>query len=238
LSSTELTTPATTSTQNVINISRRSFAAPSRRGNNNNNKGNGGNSSEPLSNESLIKTLIKNAGAATADDVTVRLVIDEGAGQPSTVDIMKLTQAIQVSVDRGIDLVGASIDNVDPPVVRAIDLAKLQFQRQHALKKRQQENSSSSGGNKEKKSFRFRSGIDDHDLERKLSQMISFLQKGHDCDYSVFTKARSMRENTAAGSELVERIQALLADHAVLKKDPEMNETGSFYKVMLRPKKS
>jgi len=211
-------------------------AAPKRRGGK--KGGNTKSSGEPLSNEVLIKTLLRNAGAASSDDITVRLVIDEGHDVPSTVEVLSLTKAIGVSVDRGFDLIAASIENVDPPVIRATDIAKLQFQRQQALKKSQQDAVSSGGGKKEKKSFRFRSGIDDHDLERKLSRMLSFLEKGHECDYSVFTRARNMREDNTAGRRLVDRIQDMISEHAVLKKEPEKNETGSFYKVMLRPKKT
>lgn len=165
----------------------------------------------------------------------VRLVIDEGPNQPSTVEIMTLSEAIQVSLDRGMDLVATSIEKSDPPVVRATDLAKSRFRRQQALKNKQQE---AVNNKKEKKSFRFRAGIDNHDLERKLSQMITYLEKGHECEYSVLTKARVMRTNTDAGLELLDRIQGHISEFATLKKEPEKNETGSFYRVMLRPRKS
>jgi translation initiation factor IF-3 len=207
----------------------RSFAS---RRNDNNKKSKGSKDDGPLVNEYLIARLVRNAGAASADSVMVRLVIDEGPDEPSKVEVMSLSDAIQVSIDKGVDLVGVAIEN-DPPVVRATDLSKLQFQQLQFVKKKQQDDS-----NKETKSFRFRSGIDGHDLERKLSQMISFLEKGHDCDYSVFTRSRNLRENEDAGIELVNRIQSMVSELATLKREPEKNETGSFYKVMLRPKKS
>jgi translation initiation factor IF-3 len=132
-----------------------------------------------------------------------------------------------------VDLIGTSLDS-DPPVIRVAELAKLEYKANQAQKKQQQQASSNK---KEKKSMRFKAGIDCHDLERKVAQLTAYLQKGSECEYTVFTKGRMMRENPDAGIELVDRIQHLVSEYGVLKKPPTTNETKSFYRVMLEPKK-
>ena len=183
----------------------------------------------PLANEKLIKVLMKQNSGATPDDLMVRLVINEGPQDPSTVEIMSLADAIRVSVDRVTDLIGISLDS-DPPVIKATDLAKLEF-----MKDQQK---TTKGPKKQQKSFRFRAGIDLNDLDRKVKDIKKFLEKGMDCEYSVFSKARMMRQNEMAGMELVDRIQELLKDHGVTKRPPQKNERGNMIRVLLEPKRN
>eukprot|EP00531_Pseudo-nitzschia_arenysensis_P004735 CAMPEP_0116122920 /NCGR_PEP_ID=MMETSP0329-20121206/4472_1 /TAXON_ID=697910 /ORGANISM="Pseudo-nitzschia arenysensis, Strain B593" /LENGTH=274 /DNA_ID=CAMNT_0003616801 /DNA_START=79 /DNA_END=900 /DNA_ORIENTATION=- len=157
--------------------------------------------SNVVSNEQLISTLIRNAGESSADKVTVRLVIDEGPDTPSSVEILTLSEAIVLSLDRELDLIGANITG-DPPVIRATQLSKLEYKHQQAQKKQQQ----AASNKKERKSFRFKAGIESNDLERKLDRLKGFLSKGHECDFTVFTKMRTLRQNPNAGLELVDQI--------------------------------
>jgi translation initiation factor IF-3 len=187
-----------------------------------------------LSNEELIARLVRNANGASPDAINVRLVIDEGPNNPSTVQVTTLREAVQLSLDRNADLIGSSLDN-DPPVVRLADMYKLQYRAEQAQKKQHQQATTST--KREKKSFRFKAGIENHDLDRKVAQLTGHLQKGNDCEYTVFSRARTLRQNENAGIELVDRIQALIEDHGVLKRAPETNETKSFYRVQLAPKK-
>ncbi|KAL3914899.1 MAG: hypothetical protein SGILL_005896, partial [Bacillariaceae sp.] len=196
-------------------------------------KGRQKNSKSFLANEELIARLIRNAGGASADKVSVRLVIDEGPSDPATIKMTNLSEAVQLSLDRMVDLIGTSLDT-DPPVIRLAELAKLQYKAEQAHKKQQQQ---AAANKKEQKSFRFKAGIENNDLDRKLAQLSGALQKGSDCEYTVFARARTLRQNPDAGIELVERIQSLIADYGVLKREPQTNETKSFYRVKLRPKK-
>ena len=194
------------------------------------NRKNKDSSSTILANEELVARLLRNSSASSAENVTIRLVTDERPDTPSTVQIIPLSEAIQISLEREADLVGANIDG-DPPVIRATQLSKLEYKHQQAQKKQQQ-----SLSKKETKSFRFRSGIDSHDLSRKLDRLKDFLIKGHDCDFTVFTKLRYLRQNPNAGGELVEHIKALLVDYGDMKRAPKTNETKSFYRVQYQPK--
>ena len=212
--------PMKLSTQRVRCFSSRRRNAPNKK------KG-----SNLLSNEKLIKVLMKKSHQTDPTKCFVRLVIDEGPDTPSTVDVVSMADAIDVSLDRDTDLVGMNIDS-DPPVIRATQLSKLEYQKEQAQQQQQ-----SSKKKKQQKSFRFRAGIDWHDMERKVKDIIKFLQKGMDIDYSVFSKARVLRENPEAGMELVERIQELLKPYGDLKRPPQKNEQGNFVRVQLEPKK-
>mmetsp|Transcript_15246 Transcript_15246/g.35135 ORF Transcript_15246/g.35135 Transcript_15246/m.35135 type:complete len:316 (+) Transcript_15246:143-1090(+) len=208
----------------------RSFA--SRRGKKSNKSGNHNSNGGVLSNEDLVGRLIRDAGASSADKVTVRLVIDEGPDTPSSVEILSLTEAIGISLDRELDLIGGNISG-DPPVIRATDLSKLEYKHKQAQKKQQQ----AAANRKELKSFRFKAGIESNDLERKLDRLKGFLTKGHDCEFTVFCRLRTLRQNPNAGIELVNQIRILLSDHGDIKREPKTNETKSFYRVRFEPKK-
>jgi translation initiation factor IF-3 len=195
----------------------------SRRRNDQNKK----NESGALANEHLIKVLMKKNPNATAKDLMVRLVIDEGHESPATVDVVSLADAIQISVDRMTDLIGTSLDS-DPPVIRVTQLSKLEYKKEQSKQKKP---------TNLKKALRFRAGIDLHDLERKVKNLIKFLEQGQNIDYSVFSKARLLRVNANAGMELVERIQELVSEYGDLKRPPQTSEQGNYIRVQLEPKK-
>jgi translation initiation factor IF-3 len=185
--------------------------------------------SNVLANEHLIIAIMKKHGSSTADEVDVRLVIDEGPDKPPTVDVVSLTEAIEIALERMVDLIGTEI-NKDPPVIRATQLSKLVYKKERMASKNK-----STG--KQSKSFRFRAGIGDHDLERKLADMSKSLSEGLDCEFTVFSKRKLMRVNADAGKDLIARILNFLGDLAELKREPEHNEDGNFIRVSVVPAK-
>lgn len=76
-------------------------------------------------NEDLIQVLIRRYDAAAAD-LMVRLVIDEGLKQPSSIDVVPLRQAMETALDLDVDLIGINL-NQDPPVLKAQDYTKLAY---------------------------------------------------------------------------------------------------------------
>jgi len=180
-----------------------------------------------------VAQLIRNAAEASGDKVTVRLVVDEGTDTPSSVQVITLSEAIELSLDRELDLIGVNITG-DPPVIRATQLSKLEYKHEQAKKKQQQ---AASSNKKERKSFRFKAGIESNDLERKLARLKSFLSKGHECEFTVFSRLRTLRQNPNAGEELVEQIGKLIADVGDMKRAPQTDETKRFYRVQYEPKK-
>ncbi len=190
--------------------------------------------SDALINEALISELRRTfPNAQGPEDMEVRLVIDEGPEEPATVKVCSLAEAIEVSLDRMTDLIAISLKN-DPPVIRAVRLSKLEYEQKdkHAANKK------AANKSKLKKTFRFRAGIDTNDLNRKIQDMTKFLEDGVECEYTVFSKARMLRENSDAGKELVERIQGLVSHCAVQKRAPQENEVGNHIRIALMPKKS
>ena len=182
-----------------------------------------------LSNERLIQALIRNQGASSADSVQVRLVIDETPPKKPSVEVVTLSEAIQISLDRLTDLVGTQI-NADPPVIRATDLEKLEYQKN-------QKAATTKTKNQGKKSFRFKGNIADHDLERKVAGMTKNLKQGFDCDFSVSCNRYVLSKNANAGMDLVEKILSLASEDGVPKRQPQKNEDGNFIRVSLRPTK-
>jgi translation initiation factor IF-3 len=188
-----------------------------------------------LANEDLVARLVRTSTtASSADSLMVRLVIDEGLDNPPTVQVISLSEAIQVSLDRMTDLFGVNLDS-DPPVVRAAVLSKLEYKYEQTKKRQKQQSLST---RKEKKVFQFKAGIGTADLDRKIGQLLQYLEKGHECEYTVFTRARTMRDNQDAGIQLVERIRMIIGDAGSLKKEMETNETNTHYRVVMEPKKS
>lgn len=190
--------------------------------------------SDTLVNEALIEQVRRiYPNAKGPEEMTVRLVIDQGPEEPAKVEICSLAEAIAISLDRMTDLIGIAMKS-DPPVIRAARLSKLEYEQKEKLAA----NKKASAKSKQKKTFRFRASIDSNDLNRKIQDMTKFLQEGIECEYTVFSKARTLRENVEAGRELVERIQGLISHCAVLKRAPEENEVGNHIRVLLIPKKS
>jgi len=212
-------------TLTISNGVRRTFSARPRK---NNSK-----TSDVLCNEELLLQLRRKFPSARGPgDIQVRLVTDEGPEQPATVQVCSLAEAIEMSLDRMTDLIAVALQN-DPPVIRAAGLSKLEYQKEQASAKQKAATKA-----KQKKEFRFRAGIDVHDLTRKIQDMEKFLGKGMECEYTVFSKARTLRENSSAGQQLVDQIQELLSHCAVLKKAPLPNEKGNLIHVHLAPKKA
>jgi translation initiation factor IF-3 len=206
-------------------VQQRSFSSRRNNKNNSSNKKEAG----PLANEHLIKVLMQKHKAAGIgpEKVEVRLVIDEGPQAPATVQVCSVADAISISLDRMTDLIGTSLDTT-PPVIRATQLSKLHYRKEQAASKNRQPT-------KQQKSFRFKAGIGDHDLERKIADMHKTLQKGMECEFTVFSKAKIRRLNANAGMELVQKIQALVANDGTLKRPPQLNDEGSFVRVQLEP---
>ena len=63
----------------------------------------------------------------------MRLVVDEGRGNPSSIEVVSLLQAMETARDLDVDLIGIDLEQ-DPPVVKASDYTKLAYR---ALSKKQ-----------------------------------------------------------------------------------------------------
>ena len=130
-----------------LDESRRFFSSnkPQRTSRKNQNNG-------VVMNENLIQVLMRQSDAA-AGDLMVRLVIDEGPDQPSSIDVVPLREAMETAIDLDVDLIGINL-NQDPPVVKAQDYTKLAYK---ASAKKQTKNDK-----KSTKEFKFRVSLYNH----------------------------------------------------------------------------
>ncbi|MBF0344060.1 MAG: translation initiation factor IF-3 [Nitrospirae bacterium] len=108
----------------------------------------------------------------------VRLIDVEG-GQ---LGIVNIKDAIKSAIDRGLDLVEVA-PAANPPVCRIMDFGKYKYQlsKKHTHRK-----------TIDVKEVKIRPRISEHDLERKINQMITFLTDGDKAKVSMFFRGREI----------------------------------------------
>eukprot|EP00523_Entomoneis_sp_CCMP467_P009029 CAMPEP_0168726638 /NCGR_PEP_ID=MMETSP0724-20121128/4770_1 /TAXON_ID=265536 /ORGANISM="Amphiprora sp., Strain CCMP467" /LENGTH=264 /DNA_ID=CAMNT_0008773455 /DNA_START=118 /DNA_END=912 /DNA_ORIENTATION=- len=147
-------------------------------------------SAKPLSNEELIAQIMKKSGSDSPNNCSVRMVVEElqereqqnesnkssgSKKMQSKVSIVPLSTAIQTAVEKELDLVEISMDQ-DVPVIKVVKLSAVIYRSE-----RNKRSGNKAGSALAEKEFQFKVQIADNDLARKLSQMTSFLDKGHRC---------------------------------------------------------
>lgn len=206
----------------------------------------------PLLNEHLIAELLQmKKGAETADSMEVRLVLDLGrrgkgsdddeesadeAPTPTT-QIVTIRKAINIAHDHSLDLMEVSLKG-DPPVIKALDFDKFVYQQKRKDSKIKAIKSKEGGGSisdKSLKEFKFRAGITDHDLQRKVSNMTKYLTKGHAVRVTLTARQRMLREDTDAINTTLDRVKELVGDKAVEVRAMKSNDRGSYGNLLLHP---
>jgi len=155
------------------------------------------NHNQPLKNAALIQELVKQSGQLLPPSaITVRLVVDRGlmeGREPMT--ICTLEHAIQTCLEWNLDLFGVQLKQ-DPPVLRA------QQQHSSSQKKGQSESEEqtttpnysgkrvATAGKPQQQSLpmkeiKFKAGIGDNDLQRKVQNVLKYLEKGHYCQLTL-----------------------------------------------------
>ena len=95
-----------------------------------------------------------------------------------------IEEALKMAMEKGIDLIEVS-PKAKPPVTKIISFDKFRYQKTKELKKEQNEQKT-----KELKHVRITPRMGEHDLEVKLKQAHSFLEKGHRVEINLFLKGR------------------------------------------------
>jgi len=188
----------------------------------------------PIINDSLVGALTARE-QNSADHVQVRLILPELEGFEGKMDITSLSHAIAIARAHDLDLVGVNLQQ-SPPVVKVLDHAKAEYDAAKALKLRQRakkEKGMLSESEQPMKEFKFRAGIADNDLERKVSNMKSYLQKGHPCQVTITSAIRYRREDADAVNTTMIRIIDLVKDSA---QEPQVKKGNEQYmSFLLRP---
>jgi translation initiation factor IF-3 len=149
-----------------------------------------------------------------------------------TTKVMSLSEAIQLSIDQRKDLVEVSIDQ-DVPVVTVSSLTGIAYQSVKAKKGNKAVNAAST----QVKEVTMQAGIALNDLQRKVNDIVKFLDKGHTCIVTIRAGRRLTNENEHAAMEAVRRVLPLLEDKIEMIVPPEVNPLKSVASFRVRAKK-
>ncbi|MBR0347328.1 MAG: translation initiation factor IF-3 [Rudaea sp.] len=139
----------------------------------------------------------------------VRVIGAEG----EQVGILSRDEALNMAAELGLDLVEIQ-PTADPPVCRIMDYGKFKFEQQkkaHAAKRKTKQ--------VEIKELKFRPSTEDGDYNVKMRNMKRFLEEGDKVKVVVRFKGREMA-HTELGEQMVKRIQADVAEEAVVESFP------------------
>lgn len=179
----------------------------------------------PLINERLITHLIRKHNANSAHDVDVRLVVSSDQGGTKT-SLVSLMNAVQVCTDLGVDLVEINLEQ-SPPIIKAQNAEKLVYQAEKRL-------NGKSNSSKPMKGFQMNAGIAHYDFTRKVDLIVSYLQKGHNCQVQIRANASARRKDAGALRSMVDRLSE--AVKSIATPGPvKANEDSSNATIMLRP---
>lgn len=136
----------------------------------------------------------------------VRVIGPEG-GQ---IGIMSKYDAIAKAKSFGLDLVEIA-QYANPPVCKIADFGKMRYE--HGKKQKQQRKKKS----QPVKTVQFRPNIGEADLNRKITDIQKFLDKGHRVVVQVTMRGRQRRHSRLAETLTIDKIQETLVD-AVMEK--------------------
>lgn len=170
-----------------------------------------------LTNEQLVKSLMSRIGTSSANDIKVRVLRDAppGSDQKGTTHVVSLPDAIQKAVELDEDLIEISLDQ-EVPVVQIANLNSFLYKK---TKKKKAKTTSSLPA----KEFRFKAGIAENDLERKVNQMVKLLARGHNCMVTVSCRHWQVRDDPDITLRAVERVLLQVQDWAELVNPPKLD---------------
>ena len=156
-------------------------------------------------------------------DSEVRLIGEEG----EQLGIMSAEAALDIAVERGLDLVKIAPGSV-PPVCRIMDYGKFRFEQSKREKEARRNQHVV-----EIKEIRMSPSIGENDFNVKLKNGQKFLREGDRLKVSVRFRGREMA-HTEIGEELLVRFANECAEIATLDKNPKLE--GRHMSVFLSPK--
>jgi translation initiation factor IF-3 len=138
-------------------------------------------------------------------------VIDEEGKQ---LGILSRSEALQMAVDRELDLVEISPD-ANPPVVKIVDWGKFNYQRTKQIQKNKRNTKTL-----EMKQMRFGLKISEHDLGVKMRKVTDFLEAGHKVKLTIFYRGRELAHKDL-GFKLADKVIADFGETIVVDQTPE-----------------
>ena len=152
-------------------------------------------------------------------------MIDEEGTQ---LGIMTPQAALEIAVERGLDLVEVSPTAV-PPVCRVLDYGKYLYQlskKAHDARRRQKQI--------QVKEVKFRPKTEEHDYQFKKKHIERFLAEGDKVKASIMFRGREMA-HPDYGRHILERLRQELADKALVEVEPRLE--GRFMTMIFGAKK-
>ncbi len=134
-------------------------------------------------------------------------------GEP--IGIVSLQQALAQAEEAELDLVEIA-PTAKPPVCRMMDYGKFKYReskKQHEAKLKQKQ--------VQVKEVKFRPGTDDGDYNVKLRNLVRFLSEGDKAKVTLRFRGREITHQEL-GMALLKRVEADLAEHAVVEQFPKM----------------
>jgi translation initiation factor IF-3 len=154
----------------------------------------------------------------------VRLIGEEG----QQIGVVPFREALAAAEELGLDLVEISPDAV-PPVCKIMDYGKYLY-----TKSKQQAEAKKKQVQIQVKEIKFRPGTDVGDYQVKLRNILRFFEDGDKAKITVRFRGREMAHQEL-GMQMMERLQADVAEHAVVEFAPRME--GKMMTMILAPKK-
>ena len=181
--------------------------------------------SGPILNDDLLKALRR----LKVSSVRVRLEINEE--DKMTPEVMTIDEAFRLAEEYQLDIISVAL-NAEIPVVKIEDHNRALYQ----AKKLAKEKNKLKPKTLPVKEIKFKAGIDENDLQRKINNVVSYLEKGHHCQITVISAFRRAIANDKIVDETYERVYAHLEDFV---KDPQLagkRQNWRHKSVTLRPK--
>lgn len=138
---------------------------------------------------------------------------------------MATAEALRLAAEAGLDLVEVSPD-ARPPVCRIMNRGKLQYER----KKKQ-----GAARQQQLKQIRLRAKTGEHDIDFKVKQARTFLQRNDKVKINVIFRGRENAHHDR-GREMLDGIIKTLSDVAIVERPPSM-ESGRMMATTLIPVK-
>ena len=189
-------------------------------------------SKKPLSNEGLIAFLVRKSGKSP-EELQVRIIVEDvqkeasgdGVSRQKIVDVMSLKEAIKLATQLHVDII--DIDSRQPiPVVQLESLNHYEFKKRKKVKARMSKLLPD-------KELRFTPAIAENDLQRKIDQIIDYLEKGHKCSIRVL----GIQDDSDSGFDLIDRIMERVGSVGELVSDTRSLPGGMlFCRVQQLPK--
>ena len=152
----------------------------------------------------------------------VRVIDDTG----KMVGVMKTSDALQLAMDRGVDLVEVS-PQANPPVVKLLDFDKYRYQQEKAAQEARKKVKKVTV-----KGIRLSVRIGQHDLEFKAKQATEFIAEGNKVKLDVQMRGREQAHPELA-FDLIKKFPTLLQTPYIIETGP--TKMGSVVSLILGP---